>query len=158
MVVHHSGKDDSKGARGHSSIIGASDAIYEVSKSGDAHMLRVTKLKEGESGKKFGFKIVPVTLRLDEDGDNVESCFVEYCEVLPMSKKMGDSQRRVYEVLLEVTEGSWTTESNLYDNYIDKFPPKEGETKVRKGNLTRTLKSMSEHVEQNENGEYRALR
>ena len=51
-LVHHSGKDASKGARGWSGLRGAADVELEVWRIGDARALKVTKQKDGDEGHK----------------------------------------------------------------------------------------------------------
>jgi hypothetical protein len=77
LLIHHSGKDESKGARGWSGLRAAADAEIEVNRTGDNRSATVTKLKDGEDGAKFGFKLVPIELDLDVDGESIKSCIVE---------------------------------------------------------------------------------
>lgn len=72
VVIHHSGKDASKGARGWSGLKGAADAEFEVTKG----LLRNTKQKDARDGSKWGFKLVPVTVGMDEDDEEITSCVV----------------------------------------------------------------------------------
>jgi hypothetical protein len=80
LLVHHSGKDSSKGARGWSGLRAAADVEMEVVRSDQERMLSVTKQKDGGDGAEFGFKLVQVVVDIDEDGDDVTSCIVEHCE------------------------------------------------------------------------------
>jgi hypothetical protein len=58
MVVHHSGKDESKGARGHSSLRAATDTEILI----DNRTITITKQRDGEDGQKFAFDLEPVTI------------------------------------------------------------------------------------------------
>ena len=66
MIVHHSGKDESKGARGHSSLRAATDAEIEVTKLsaiGDPNRrgsLTVTKQKDGEDGATVTYQLLEI--------------------------------------------------------------------------------------------------
>jgi RecA-family ATPase len=73
MVVHHSGKDQLKGMRGHSSLLGGVDTQLELAKvdsvpnpasdiAGSA-ILTVSKQKDGETGVKIGFEMVKVEIK-----------------------------------------------------------------------------------------------
>lgn len=62
LLVHHSGKDASKGVRGHSSLHAAADAEIEVSRDGDHRGAKITKLRDGEDGRSFGFRLDVVDL------------------------------------------------------------------------------------------------
>jgi hypothetical protein len=81
VLVHHSGKDASKGARGWSGIKAAADAELEVVRTETGRALRVSKQKDGEDGLEFGFALDVVHLGLDEDGDPITSCVVVEAEM-----------------------------------------------------------------------------
>lgn len=76
VLVHHSGKDASRGMRGHSSLYAAMDAVLEVGRSGDSRFWRLAKSKNGPDGIRRGFFLKSVPLGRDEDGDPVSSCTV----------------------------------------------------------------------------------
>ena len=78
LLVHHSGKDASKGARGWSGLRAAADVELEVLRSEEIRSVSVTKLKDGQDGGSVGFKLHTVVLGEDEDGDDITSCIVEY--------------------------------------------------------------------------------
>lgn len=72
LIIHHGGKDESKGARGHSSLTGAVDFSCEIKRDPDKPgRLHVTKLRDGQDGAKYDFNIHAVDLGADEDGDRV---------------------------------------------------------------------------------------
>lgn len=50
LLVHHAGKDLSRGARGWSGLRAAADAEIEVSRQGTGRLARSTKQKDGEDG------------------------------------------------------------------------------------------------------------
>lgn len=50
VVVHHTGKDVTKGLRGHSSLFAALDAVIEVSRDGLQRAWKVGKSKDDEDG------------------------------------------------------------------------------------------------------------
>ena len=77
LFVHHTGKDASKGLRGHSSLHAALDAAIEVSRSSDVREWSVAKAKDGLDGKSHQFKLEIVTMGLDNDGDLITSCVVQ---------------------------------------------------------------------------------
>lgn len=77
VLVHHTGKDASKGLRGHSSLLAALDAVIEVGRNGEARYWRMSKSKESEDGKRRGFRLKPIGLGYDEDGEPETSCVVE---------------------------------------------------------------------------------
>jgi len=88
MLVHHSGKDKSKGGRGHSSLLGAVDTELEITRADDGlRTLRVTKQRDGVDGQTFAFRLEPVELGTDQDGDPVTSCVVVPADAPPPQAK-----------------------------------------------------------------------
>lgn len=76
LLVHHSGKDATKGMRGHSSLHAALDAAIEVKRSGDDREWSVAKAKDGADGKAHPFMLEVVDTGEDEDGDPITSCVI----------------------------------------------------------------------------------
>lgn len=90
LLVHHSGKDASKGSRGHSSIKAACDVEIKVERSNDTRSITTSKMKDGVEGIGYLFSLHTVVLSQDEDGDDVTSCIVEFKgsgQVKPEAKK-----------------------------------------------------------------------
>ena len=81
LLVHHSGKDTSKGARGWSGVKAASDVMLEVSRFENDRCISVEKQKDGKDGASFGFTLHDVVLGEDDDGDDITSCVVSYTGV-----------------------------------------------------------------------------
>jgi hypothetical protein len=82
VAVHHLGKDSSRGARGHSSLLGALDT--EITVIGDpqgavrTRTIEVTKVRDGDRTGPIGwFALRVIELGFDEDGDAETSCVVE---------------------------------------------------------------------------------
>ncbi|MCU0925488.1 MAG: helicase RepA family protein [Hydrogenophaga sp.] len=80
LLVHHTGKDATKGMRGHSSLHAALDAAIEVRREGDGREWSVAKSKDGADGLGHQFKLDVVDLGLDSDGDAITSCVVKVGE------------------------------------------------------------------------------
>ncbi len=72
VYVHHSGKDPSKGARGHSALFAAADVVLGVMD----HAATVEKVRDGVAGERFAFSLEPVEIGTDADGDAVISCLL----------------------------------------------------------------------------------
>ena len=80
LVVHHAGKDATKGLRGHSSLLGAVDTELEIIRIEDAPkgILHISKQKDGEDGQRYGFQMITVELSTTLMGfDTVSSLAVE---------------------------------------------------------------------------------
>jgi archaellum biogenesis ATPase FlaH len=81
VVVHHSGKDEARGARGHSALKGAVDVEIEVTaKEGQPRVARVAKLRDGPEGECFAFTLDSVELGEDRRGRMVTSAVVAEVE------------------------------------------------------------------------------
>lgn len=74
LLVHHTGKDTTKGMRGHSSLRAALDAAIEVSRDGDRREWKVEKSKDGQDGQAAPFRLRVVDLGTDDYGEPVTSC------------------------------------------------------------------------------------
>ena len=61
-VLHHLGKDETRGARGHSLLKAALDTELTATKAGRAGTLELTKQRDGLDGTRWGFAIEPVDL------------------------------------------------------------------------------------------------
>lgn len=87
VLVHHMGKDESRGARGHSSLKAALDTEIEVAAKDNAHVATVTKQRDLPTGGQFAFRLKVVELGQDEDGDPVTSCVVEPVDDVPSDRR-----------------------------------------------------------------------
>ena len=74
LVVHHSGKDSKKGARGHSSLRAAVDTELEVKAEGETQILKVTKSRDGLTGNEYAYKREIIVVGTDADLEDVTSC------------------------------------------------------------------------------------
>jgi hypothetical protein len=103
LLVHHTGKDASRGLRGHSSLLAALDAAIEVTRDGDRREWRLAKSKDGRDGEAHPFRLVEVELGVDAYGDPVSSCVID-ADVQPDAgsrrpQPHGTNQRTAWEVL-----------------------------------------------------------
>ncbi|CDG16764.1 AAA family ATPase [Xenorhabdus doucetiae] len=79
LVVHHSGKDESKGARGSSAFRAALDVEYKISreeKKGGALVIACTKMKDAEEPETQAYDLRVVELFTDKDGEDITSLAV----------------------------------------------------------------------------------
>jgi hypothetical protein len=79
LVVHHSGKDNARGARGHSLLKAAADTEIAVEKNELSSVITATVAKQRDHriGDPFAFRLIPVEVGTDENGEPVTSCVVE---------------------------------------------------------------------------------
>jgi hypothetical protein len=110
ILVHHSGKDASRGLRGHSSLHAALDAAIEVTKNGQQRSWRVTKSKDGSDDRFGTFNLEVVTLGVDEDGEKITSCVVVATEgARPAAKPFSPATQQAVDSYLAIapTHGEW---------------------------------------------------
>lgn len=115
MVVHHSGKDRAKGARGHSLLRAATDTEIEVA---DREIV-VTKQRDLDGSFSSAFGLDVVTLGVDADGDPVTSCVVrlldgEDVEIGVPSAKEGEVLAAVSELEAFAVEGVSIEELGIF--------------------------------------------
>jgi hypothetical protein len=77
VLVHHTGKDVSRGMRGHSSLFAALDGAIEVNRNDQTRSWTVAKTKDGEDGKTINFRLKHHVLGQDAEGEDIVSCSVE---------------------------------------------------------------------------------
>lgn len=92
ILIHHAGKDSTKGARGWSGLRAAADFEMEITRDGHDRAARLTKLKDGEDGAEMPFRLAVVGLGEDEDGDAITSCAVVHEE--PSAANTGPREPR----------------------------------------------------------------
>lgn len=132
ILVHHSGKDSSKGARGWSGLRAAADAEIEVERCDHNRSATVTKLKDGEDGAEFGFKLETITIGEDDDGDTTSSCVITHGKVVRKEKEpAGSKQKVVMRVMRDLTEtpGEYVSTNAVIENAIAQIPHDEAEGK-----------------------------
>lgn len=77
VLVHHTGKDTSRGLRGHSSLNGALDACIEVRRHEEGYRSwKLVKSRDSEDGLQCGFVLDRVEIRLDRKGMPLSSIVV----------------------------------------------------------------------------------
>jgi hypothetical protein len=74
LLVHHTGKDTTKGLRGHSSLYAALDGAVEVIKSDSRLEWNVAKSKDDVTGGAYPFKLEVINIGTDEEGESITSC------------------------------------------------------------------------------------
>lgn len=144
ILVHHSGKDASRGARGWSGLRGAVDFEFCVTKEGTAHMLKNTKQKDGEDGIEFGFSLFPVQIGVDDDGDVVESCVIAESKIVPLSSvvksgsdKVSERESHVFAQVQELfdNDGAWPAEAALIESVVTLFNYRPADVSKAVGSL-----------------------
>lgn len=77
MVIHHSDKDASKGARGSGSLRAAADTEIELTRNDEVVTAEARKQRDMTCDAVFAYRLKSVFIGKDEDGDSVSSAVVE---------------------------------------------------------------------------------
>lgn len=156
LLIHHSGKDTSKGARGHSSLRGAADVELEVLRldNSDLRVLTVTKMKDGIDGAEYPFGLTVVPLGQDADGDPVTSCVVDHARrdpsppgTKPDRRPLGSVEQMAWDVLQSamLDQGEGLPVETLIKVMCDRLdPPDEGKRDRRRTTAMRGLDGLLE--------------
>lgn len=101
MMVHHSGKDVGRGARGHSSLRAAIDTEIELTRDDMGQIsAEVTKQRDGPTGYRFVYTLRQVELGCDQDGDPVTTCLVEPTDTAQAGRAVvSDSAQKALDIL-----------------------------------------------------------
>ena len=154
LMVDHSGKDASKGVRGWSGKRAAADAELEVLKyENGTRELRITKMKDGDDGLKWGFRLETIVVGVDADGDAITSCVAVEAdvpspvlvEVGTKAQRFGPKERHVLEIIESEYEGVERAPlTELFDKCLAAMtkpePPKRD---LRRRDLDRAIQSLA---------------
>jgi putative DNA primase/helicase len=101
LFSHHTGKDASRGQRGHSSLHAAITCAIEL-KRGNKGTWSVTKNKDGDESIVGEFELVKHAVGIDEDGTEITSCAVTFKSVTAINKLLpaGKNQKIIYSYIL----------------------------------------------------------
>lgn len=114
-IIHHCGKDEAKGARGHSSLRAAVDTELEVYRpeGGNISTVRTTKQRDMPLGEPMPFSLKQVELGTDRRGNPITSCTVHHEDSIMAQtrtkpgrkRKVSDSE--LLELLPMPTTSAW---------------------------------------------------
>jgi hypothetical protein len=117
--IHHSGKDQAKGARGHSLLRAATDTEIEVSAKDGYSIASIRKQREFEGGQEYAFKLTGVALGENQRGKPITSCVVESVEmeIKTTGKKvnLNGTGKQGLEILRALIDKTGTTHHNTKD-------------------------------------------
>lgn len=109
LIVHHSGKDSDRGARGSSALKGAVDAEYEVNRNEDDKIIRLIphKMKDAEKPAPIAFELIGVEIA-DSMGNPISGAaltLVEYSAPSTTTKiTLGKHQETALKVLEQMEQ------------------------------------------------------
>lgn len=91
LAIHHSGKEASRGLRGHSSLHAALDSVIEITRSGDRLHWNLVKSKDGECGIGRAFGLRQIEIETHQSRKPISSCVIVEVEGTEISNKGGES-------------------------------------------------------------------
>lgn len=149
ILIHHAGKDASKGARGWSGLRAAADAELEVVRESTGRALRLTKSKDGEDGMAWGFDLEIITVGVDEDLDPITSCVVVEAQ-MPVpgagpARKLGPVEKAVNDVIQEfaIAQTEGIEVGPVLAEAVKRIePPADGKRDTRKQRARRALEAL----------------
>jgi hypothetical protein len=78
ILVHHSGKDLTKGARGWSGLRAAADHEIQITRKDDIRIVNLgSKQRDTQDGSLSSFKLLPVEIGTRSDGKIITTCIIE---------------------------------------------------------------------------------
>ena len=130
LLVHHTGKDASKGLRGHSSLNAALDVAIEVQAETvkTPRFFKITKSKDGACGDGLAFKLKSIDLGVDADGDAITSCVVErdISELFRMQIPVGKNAITAWDLLKNQLPISYSeAKTKVKDALIEESPSRK---------------------------------
>lgn len=150
LLVHHSGKDASRGARGWSGLRAAADAELEVVRLGAARVVQMTKQKDGDDRGRWAFDLAELVVGVDEDGDEITSCAVIETAVPAtgtLAKPLGKHETIVNTVIQEFAQAQTTgiEVAAVLAEAVRRMPaPEDGKRDTRKQHARRALLALCE--------------
>lgn len=144
VLIHHSGKDATRGARGWSGLRAAADAEIEVARNGDFRLAQITKQKDGADGEKLSFRLRTVELPGFEEVET--SCVIEHTEeTMPRAESnrrpQGAMQILVFDTLKVMSAGTSVNTEDLLEGVLTKLPRPEGRD-TRRATILRALTGL----------------
>ncbi|MDD2878442.1 MAG: AAA family ATPase [Acidiphilium sp.] len=110
--VHHSGKDETKGARGWSGLRAAVDTEIEIKDQDGVRSAEVLKQRDMPKGDVFAFTLETITLGTNRRGKEVTSCVVRVPDgqtasaVTDRRRHIKGHTKRALDVLSDLVNGS----------------------------------------------------
>lgn len=155
LLVHHSGKDVARGARGWSGIRAAADVELEIVRFDEepVRTLRISKQKDGRDDLQWGFALQEVIVGLDRDGEEMTSVVVVEAEI-PVreefgpeksTKAVGAWQQLVIDTMNETDVDQSAMSLETFTQRVIAMAPQPGpeERDTRRQNVQRAVKALS---------------
>lgn len=114
-IIHHCGKDEAKGARGHSSLRAAVDTELEIYRPDGSNIstVRATKQRDMPLGEPMPFSLKQVELGIDRRGNAITSCTVHHEDTIMAQTRSKPGRKRktgdtdLLALLPQATTSAW---------------------------------------------------
>jgi|TARA_X000000950_G_scaffold28072_1_gene30212 hypothetical protein len=110
IIIHHAGKDGSRGMRGHSSLLAAVDVAIEVNRSSKGlGRWTVRNARRNPTGATGQFRLKPVSLpagALSVAGTQLETCILEEIDEMEQGIKLSDKAMQALDRLKSLEGGN----------------------------------------------------
>jgi KaiC/GvpD/RAD55 family RecA-like ATPase len=139
IAVHHTGKDEGRGSRGHSSLACAADTWIEVDKRDlGVSVATVVRQRDGPGGGQIAFSLRQVVLGENERGKPVTSCVVDPADFVPdkatmAPKPLGGQAKAALDLLRqaimekgETADGVCRVPMEVWKGYMEKSKKPDG--------------------------------
>jgi hypothetical protein len=83
-IVGHTGKDESRGARGSNALPGDADMQQQITAAGDVKIVTTVKANDAPEGELLRFRLEPFIFGNDEDGDTIQT-YIVAPDIIPTS-------------------------------------------------------------------------
>jgi hypothetical protein len=103
LLIHHAGKDMSKGARGHSSFKAALDTEITVEGANNPRSVTVTKQRDLAPLEPFAFELAPILVGSNRHNEEITAVVVEHSDeaVTKSTGRLGKNQAAALIALKE---------------------------------------------------------
>lgn len=147
LVVHHTGKDQTRGARGSNAWLAAVDAEISVTKGDvtNTGALSNPKMKDGAEFAPLGFQLDVVTVGVDEHGLPITSCVVIWTGK-PTAKaavKLGKNEQVVLDVIVwRIEDFGHAVEKEVIAFAVDRLVREDGKRDKRPYSVASAIQGL----------------
>lgn len=159
LIIHHTGKDEERGLRGHSSLRGNVEQILQIRGLRNPRQLIVDKIKDEKLGDECQFDLINIQIGMDADGNPMNGCLIQEAAFDAISRVAKKSLTDVGTIALKAfNESRGTALSVSKDSFFSAlqneyahFEPKHRSTYINRG-ITQLI--GRKYIRLNEVGEY----
>lgn len=159
VIVHHTGKDEDRGARGHSSLRGNVEQVIQIKGMKNPRQLIVEKVKDEQLKDQCQFDLVGINIGVDEEGQPISGCLVQLAAFEAISRvtkrPLTDAGNIALKAFNECRGTSTSVDKETFKRSIQErhphLDPKHRSTYADRG-ISQLI--SRNYIELNEQGEY----